>query len=47
MMLLFWVAEYGNLFGVTDTVNSLIIRRFRENGIKISFPTRTVIMDKD
>jgi small-conductance mechanosensitive channel len=47
MMLLFWVAEYGNLFGITDTVNSLIIRRFRENGIQIPFPTRTVIMDKD
>jgi small-conductance mechanosensitive channel len=47
MMLLFWVAEYGNLFGVTDKVNSLIIRRFRENGIKIPFPTRTVVMDKD
>jgi small-conductance mechanosensitive channel len=47
MLLLFWVAEYRNLFGVTDKVNSLIIRRFRENGIQIPFPTRTVIMDKD
>ena len=45
MTLFFWVAEYGQLFGVTDQVNSRIIRRFREEGIQIPFPTRTVIMD--
>jgi len=47
MSLFFWVAEYGKLFGVTDRVNSLIVRRFRENGIEIPFPIRTVIMNKD
>ena len=35
------------LFAVTDRVNSLIISRFRENGIVIPFPTRTVIMKKE
>lgn len=47
MTLFFWVAEYAKLFSVTDKVNSLIIRRFRENGIEIPFPVRTVIMDKE
>ena len=44
MTLFFWVAEYAKLFSVTDQVNSLIIKRFREQGIEIPFPTRTVIM---
>ncbi len=47
MTLFFWVAEYATLFQITDKVNTLIIRRFRENGIMIPFPVRTVIMDKD
>jgi len=47
MTLFFWVAEYAKLFSVTDKVNSLIIRRFRENGIEIPFPIRTLIMEKD
>ncbi len=47
MTLFFWVAEYGKLFSVTDQVNSLIIRRFREQGVEIPYPTRTVIMEKD
>jgi MscS family membrane protein len=47
MTLFFWVAEYDKLFSVTDQVNSLIIRRFREEGIEIPFPLRTVIMAKD
>jgi MscS family membrane protein len=47
MTLFYWVAEYAKLISVTDKVNSLIIRRFRENGIEIPFPIRTVIMDKD
>jgi small-conductance mechanosensitive channel len=46
MSLFFWVEEYGNLFTTTDKINTLIIRRFRENTIEIPFPTRTVIMEK-
>jgi small-conductance mechanosensitive channel len=39
------VHEYSRLFSDTDKVNSLIIRRFNENGIEIPFPIRTVIME--
>ena len=45
MSLFFWVQEYPRLFSVTDKINSLIIRRFTENGIEIPFPIRTVIME--
>jgi small-conductance mechanosensitive channel len=45
MSLFFWVEEYSGLFGTTDKVNSLIIRRFNENGIEIPFPIRTVIIE--
>jgi MscS family membrane protein len=46
MALFFWVEEYSQLFAVTDKINTLIIRRFRENNIEIPFPTRTVILEK-
>ena len=46
MALFFWVEEYGTLFGVTDKINSLILKRFGEHSIDIPFPTRTVKMDK-
>jgi small-conductance mechanosensitive channel len=46
MSLFFWVEQYGNLFATTDKINSLIIKRFRDNNIEIPFPTRTVIMEK-
>lgn len=46
MALFFWVDEYGRLFATTDKINTLIMQRFKENGIDIPFPTRTVIMDK-
>lgn len=42
--LFFWVDEYGKLFATTDQINTLILRRFREQGIEIPFPTRTMIM---
>lgn len=44
MSLFFWVAEYGALFPVTDRVNSRIISRFRESGVEIPYPVRTVQM---
>ena len=46
MSLFFWVAEYGQLFSVTDQINTKILRCFNESGIDIPFPIRTVIMDK-
>jgi small-conductance mechanosensitive channel len=46
MCLFFWIEEYSQMIAVTDKINTLIIRRFRENTIEIPFPTRTVIMEK-
>jgi small-conductance mechanosensitive channel len=46
MALFFWVDDYVDLMVINDRINSLIIRRFRENKIQIPFPTRTMIMDK-
>ena len=46
MSLFFWVGDYGGLLAINDRINTLIIRRFRENTIEIPFPTRTVIMEK-
>ncbi len=46
MSLFFWVESYETLFSTTDKLNTLILRRFAENGIEIPFPTRTVIMEK-
>ncbi|MBC7963207.1 MAG: mechanosensitive ion channel [Steroidobacteraceae bacterium] len=47
MALFFWVEDYARLFAVTDKINTLIIRRFKEHEIEIPFPTRTVIMEKE
>jgi len=44
--LFFWVSDPTLTGLVTDQLNCTIIRRFRENGIEIPFPTRTVIMEK-
>ncbi len=44
LALFFWVDDYGKLFTATDQINTLILRRFREQGIEIPFPTRAVIM---
>jgi len=46
MALFFWVDDYARLLAVNDRINTLIIRRFKENAIEIPFPTRTVIMEK-
>lgn len=42
MSLFFWVEEYAKLFATTDKINSSILERFREQGIEIPFPIRTV-----
>lgn len=47
MSLFFWVEDYTKLFSVTDSINGQIIQRFRENGIIIPYPTRTVLLEKD
>jgi len=44
LALFFWVDDYGKLFATTDQINILILQRFREQGIEIPYPTRTMIM---
>ncbi|MCM2359422.1 MAG: mechanosensitive ion channel family protein [Geobacteraceae bacterium] len=46
MSLFFWVEDYTRVFPVTDLINSRIIKRFREEGIEIPYPIRTVKLDK-
>ncbi len=46
MTLFFWVEEYSALFSVTDRVNTRIISCFRERGIEIPFPVRTVRVEQ-
>jgi len=47
MSLFFWVENYARLFAVTGTINEQIIKRFREHGITIPFPIRTVLLEKE
>ncbi|MRR34554.1 mechanosensitive ion channel, partial [bacterium] len=47
MSLFFWVEDYTRLFAVTDLINEQIINRFRENGITIPYPIRTVLLEKE
>ena len=46
LSLFFWVDDYTRLFPATDQLNTLIINRFREKGIEIPFPVRTMIMQQ-
>lgn len=46
MALFFWVEEYAKLFATTDKINSKILERFREQGIEIPFPIRTIQMQE-
>jgi MscS family membrane protein len=45
MALFFWVRDYTEVFPVADRLNTLIHKRFRENGIAIPYPTRTVVLE--
>jgi MscS family membrane protein len=47
MSLFFWVEEYAKLFATTDKLNSKILGRFREQGIEIPFPIRTVTLKQE
>ena len=46
MSLFFWIEEYDALFSTIDKLNSLIMNRFKEHGIEIPFPVRTVKLEK-
>ena len=47
LSLFFWVEDYAQVFSVTDLLNSSILQRFREEGIQIPYPTRTVVLEKE
>jgi len=47
MSLFFWVDEYTKAFMTTDKINSLIIRRFAEEGVVIPYPTNTIHIHKE
>lgn len=47
LALFFWVDDYTRVFSVTDRLNTTIITRFREKGIDIPYPTRTVRLEKE
>jgi small-conductance mechanosensitive channel len=47
LSLFFWVADYTDLFAVTDRINSLILTTFRREGIDIPFPITTVRIEKE
>lgn len=42
----FWVTEFAAQFAVRNELRKRILRRFREQGIAIPFPTRTVRMEE-
>lgn len=42
LLLLFWVADPTRLGAVTDQLNCAILRKFRDSGVAIPYPTRTV-----
>ncbi|BDV43213.1 small-conductance mechanosensitive ion channel [Geotalea uraniireducens] len=47
MSLFFWVEDYTRIFAVTDMINEQIIKRFRQEGINIPYPMRTVLLEKE
>ncbi len=47
LSLFFWVEDYGKVFQITDVLNTMIANRFREHGIEIPYPTRTVLLEKE
>jgi small-conductance mechanosensitive channel len=42
----FSVAEFTNQFGVRNELRKRILRRFRQDGIEIPFPTRAIHLEK-
>lgn len=47
MSLFFWVDEYSKLFATTDKINVRILNCFREQGIDIPFPMRTIKLEQE
>lgn len=47
LLFLFWVGDPARIGLITDQLNCAILRRFREEGIDIPFPIRTVRMEKE
>jgi small-conductance mechanosensitive channel len=47
LVLFIWVEDYPKLYGTIDKVNGRILQRFRDEGVVIPFPTRTIISQKD
>ena len=47
LSLFFWVRDHALTVPVTDRINSEINVRFHQYGIRIPFPTRAVILEKD
>ncbi len=47
LSLFFWVEDYGKVFQITDVLNTMIANRFKELGIEIPYPTRTVLLEKE
>ncbi len=47
LSLFFWVDDYAKLFSTTDQINCAINKCFKDNGINIPYPTRTVLYEKD
>ncbi|SNB45586.1 mechanosensitive ion channel family protein [Geobacter sp. DSM 9736] len=47
MALTFWAEDQTKVFSITDMINTKILNRFRDEGIVIPYPTRTVIIEKE
>ena len=47
MALFFWVDDYTLAFSTTDKINTLLMTRFAEQGIRIPFPTTSVYLQKE
>ena len=47
LALFFWVEDYTRVFPVTDAINTRINHQFKNNGIVIPFPIRTVMLEKE
>jgi small-conductance mechanosensitive channel len=46
LTLFFWIKDYAEILPVTDGITTLVNRRFRESGIVMPYPTRTVMLGK-
>ena len=46
LLVIYWVSDYKNKFGIIDEINTEINKRFEEENIEIPFPQRDVHMRK-